>query len=96
MSFYLKLYVVPNSSEECIEFDLYRHKYKVKVREKAVDNQANLALLDFVARILNIDKNDIRILKGIKSSDKLLIITAESATEEKLKDYERRKNNKSD
>jgi uncharacterized protein YggU (UPF0235/DUF167 family) len=96
MSFYLKLYVVPNFSEEQIELDPYRHKYKVKVREKAVGSQANLALLSFVAKILNIDKKQIRILKEHKSKDKLLIITKESVTEEKLKDYERRKNNKSD
>ncbi|MEM0161345.1 MAG: DUF167 domain-containing protein [Thermoplasmata archaeon] len=96
MSFYLKLYVVPNSSEESIEFDAFRNKHKVKVREKAVDNQANIAVLEFLAKILNIDRKDIKILKGAKSREKLLIITAESVNEETLKEYERRKNNKID
>ncbi|MGC8630032.1 MAG: DUF167 domain-containing protein [Thermoplasmata archaeon] len=96
MSFYLKLHVVPNSAEESIEFDAFRNKHKIKVRERAVDNQANIAILEFLARALKIDMKDIKIVKGVKSREKLLIITAESVNEETLKDYERRKNNEVD
>jgi uncharacterized protein (TIGR00251 family) len=96
MSFYLRVYVVPNSSEESIEFDTFRKKHKVKVREIALDNQANIAVLNFLARILGIDKKDIKIVKGAKSRDKLLLIESESADEEILKEYGRRKDNKTD
>ncbi len=96
MSFYLKLYVVSNSSEESIEFDAFRNRHKIKVRERAVDNQANIAVLEFLSKILKIDRKEIKIVKGAKSREKLLIITAESVNEETLKEYERRKNNKID
>lgn len=94
MMFYLKVYVVPGSTEESIEFDRYRDRYRIRVRARAQDNQANMSLIEYVARVLNIEKQAVKIVRGAKSREKLLAIESESVTEEALKQHERRKDSK--
>lgn len=58
--------------------------YSIRIMAKAIDGKANKAIIDFLADELNIKKRDIDILKGEKSSKKIIAINIE---ENKLKEY---------
>lgn len=58
--------------------------YSIRIMAKAIDGKANKAIIDFLANELNIKKKDIEILKGEKSSKKIIAINIE---ENKLKEY---------
>ncbi|ADG71312.1 DUF167 domain-containing protein [Brachyspira murdochii] len=58
--------------------------YYVRIMAKAIDGKANKAIIEFLADELNIKKKDIDILKGEKSSKKIIAINIE---ENKLKEY---------
>jgi uncharacterized protein YggU (UPF0235/DUF167 family) len=45
--------------------------YKIKTTAPAVNNQANLAVIEILARYLNLKKNQIILQKGSKSSHKV-------------------------
>lgn len=49
-------------------------QYFIRVREKAIEGKANKAIIEYMSNILNIKKTCIRILKGEKTSRKLLDI----------------------
>ena len=48
--------------------------YSIRIMAKAIDGKANKAIIEFLADELNIKKRDIEILKGEKSSKKILAI----------------------
>ena len=58
--------------------------YSIRIMAKAIDGKANKAIIEFLADELNIKKKDINILKGEKSSKKIIAINIE---ENKLKEY---------
>ncbi|WP_157154668.1 DUF167 domain-containing protein [Brachyspira murdochii] len=58
--------------------------YSIRIMAKAIDGKANKAIIEFLADELNIKKKDIDILKGEKSSKKIIAINIE---ENKLKEY---------
>lgn len=58
--------------------------YSIRIMAKAIDGKANKAIIEFLADELNIKKKDIEILKGEKSSKKIIAINIE---ENKLKEY---------
>ena len=58
--------------------------YSIRIMAKAIDGKANKAIIDFLADELNIKKRDVEILKGEKSSKKIIAINIE---ENKLKEY---------
>ena len=69
----LKIKVVPNSKKNLIE------KYtdeivKIKINKPAVDGKANKAIIDYLSEILGVQKNNIIIVRGEKSSLKDLRI----------------------
>ncbi|MDR0676186.1 MAG: DUF167 domain-containing protein [Elusimicrobiota bacterium] len=45
---------------------------KIKIKAPAIDNKANLELINFLAKILDIPKSSIKILKGEKNKFKIL------------------------
>ncbi|WP_300753543.1 DUF167 domain-containing protein [uncultured Brachyspira sp.] len=58
--------------------------YSIRIMAKAIDGKANKAIIDFLANELNIKKRDVEILKGEKSSKKIIALNIE---ENKLKEY---------
>ena len=65
-------------------FKLENGAYSIRIMAKAIDGKANKAIIEFLADELNIKKKDIEILKGEKSSKKIIAINIE---ENKLKEY---------
>ena len=69
----IKLKIVPNSSrnELIIEDDFL----KVKVTAQPIDNKANKALVEFLAKQFKIPKSYIEIIKGNTSKEKTILIS---------------------
>ena len=55
-------------------FKLENGAYSIRIMAKAIDGKANKAIIDFLAYELNLKKSDVEILKGEKSSKKLISI----------------------
>ncbi|MEI0563239.1 DUF167 domain-containing protein [Brachyspira pulli] len=58
--------------------------YYIRIMAKAIDGKANKAIIDFLADELNIKKRDVEILKGEKSSKKIIAINIDDKS---LKEY---------
>ncbi|WP_300368271.1 DUF167 domain-containing protein [Brachyspira sp.] len=58
--------------------------YSIRIMAKAIDGKANKAIIDFLADELDIKKRDVEILKGEKSSKKIISINIDN---EKLEKY---------
>ncbi len=67
----LKVYVIPNSSNEEMYYDINKQKVVVKLKEKPVDNLANIMLVKMIKKKYGIN---VSIHKGLHSRDKILII----------------------
>ena len=48
--------------------------YHVSIKSKAVNNAANLELIDILSKYFNVSKSSVKILRGIKSKRKLIEI----------------------
>ncbi|WP_295153911.1 DUF167 domain-containing protein [uncultured Brachyspira sp.] len=70
-------------------FKLENGAYSIRIMAKAIDGKANKAIIDFLSDELDIKKRDIEILKGEKSSKKLISINTDN---EKLEKYFNNKN----
>ena len=69
----LSLRVQPGSSRTAWA-GLYADRVKLKLSAKAVDGQANEALIDFLARYLDTPKSSITITHGLTNRDKTVFI----------------------
>jgi uncharacterized protein (TIGR00251 family) len=69
----LKLRIVPNAQQDEVVGD-YGEAVKVKVAAPAVDGKANAALLEFVARKLDVHPRAISLVTGEKSRNKVIAI----------------------
>lgn len=58
--------------------------YYIRISAKAIDGKANKAIIDFLSSELNLKKKDVEILKGEKSSKKLISLNID---EDKLESY---------
>ncbi len=68
----LKIIVKPNSAKnKIVKFDNSKGAYRVEIKEKAEDNKANIEIVKFFSKLL---KKKVRILKGLKSKEKILKI----------------------
>lgn len=69
----LELHVQPGASRS--EF-AGRHGGRIKVRltARAVEGKANEALIEFLARYYGVPKHSVRIVSGLKSRDKRVVI----------------------
>ena len=65
--------VCANSKKNSIEFS--ENYIKLKISKPAVDGKANKEIINFLSDILNLPKNNIKILNGEKSSLKMLLFT---------------------
>jgi uncharacterized protein (TIGR00251 family) len=66
----LKLRVIPRSSRNSVIKQ--EDNFKVYLTRPAQDGQANEQLIDLLADYLKIKKYQIKIIKGLKSRDKLV------------------------
>ncbi|MEI0538420.1 DUF167 domain-containing protein [Brachyspira pulli] len=58
--------------------------YSIRIMAKAIDGKANKAIIDFLSDELNLKKRDVEILKGEKSSKKIIAINIDDKS---LKEY---------
>ena len=63
--------VVANSKKNSIEFS--KSYIKIKINKPALEGKANKEIINFFSEILNLPKNNIKILSGEKSSLKMLL-----------------------
>lgn len=79
----LKVRVVPNAPKsECV--GAYGDAVKIKVAGQAVDGKANAELVAFLSKFFKVRKNDVRIVCGETSRDKLVEIDGVESPSEKL------------
>ncbi len=65
-----RIIVKPNSPKnKIIKFDTAKQAYKVNIKEKAEKGKANKEIIRFFSKML---KKDIKIIKGLKSKEKIL------------------------
>jgi uncharacterized protein len=65
--------VMPNSKKlEIIKLD--EKNYKIKLDAPAIEGRANSRLVEVLSDYLNIPKSSIRIVKGLKSRNKIVKI----------------------
>ena len=67
--------VIPNAKKNNVSEE--EGKLKVHVSAPAVDDKANKALVKVLAKYFGIKKNDVRIIKGAKSREKVVEIRRE-------------------
>lgn len=68
----LRVKIIPNSSKNEIVFE--SNFLKVKITAPPVENKANKALTEFLAKKLKIAKSNISIIKGELNKEKTLLI----------------------
>lgn len=71
--FYLK--AKPNSKREGVEFDANSNTLIARIRAPAVDGKANAALIELLAKILDIPKRSITLHRGDTGPIKEFIAT---------------------
>ncbi len=70
----LKVLVQPGATINKLS-GVHAQRIRVRVQAPPVDNKANKFLCSYLARILGIRKNQIRIEKGLTSREKSLIVS---------------------
>lgn len=69
----IKVIVSPNAKKDEISgFDKWRDGLNVKIKEKPIQDRANHALIRFFADIFDLKPNEVEIVKGEKSREKML------------------------
>lgn len=76
----LEVYIQPGSSKSELA-GLHGGCIKIRIAAPPVDNAANRALIDFVARRLGIARRQVRIIAGLTSRRKILEIDGASAAQ---------------
>lgn len=70
---YLEIKVQTRSAENSME-QLKTGEYKVRVRASPVKGEANKAVIKVIADFFNIPRSSVKILRGYKTSRKLVLI----------------------
>ncbi|MFA5196847.1 MAG: DUF167 domain-containing protein [Patescibacteria group bacterium] len=66
--------VIPNSSQEKVEFIETENIYKVWTHAKAIDNEANKNVTQLLAKFFNVPKSQIELISGQKARNKIFEI----------------------
>jgi len=69
---YLKVKIIPSSSETAFKGEMADGTLKIAVAAPPEKNRANQALLIFLAKILEIDLNLLKIVSGSRARRKLI------------------------
>ncbi|AJF62465.1 MAG: hypothetical protein QT11_C0001G0316 [archaeon GW2011_AR20] len=64
--------VIPNSKKEDIVID--GEKLKIHLKAKAINNEANKSLIELLSEHYNKRKSEIKIVRGLKSRNKVVKI----------------------
>ncbi len=73
MSLYVKVKVNTDSKKEIV-VDNGANNFILSLKEKAENNMANNRVLEIVASLYGVRKDDVRIVKGHHHSGKLLLV----------------------
>lgn len=68
----VRLKIIPNSSRNELIFD--GENLKIKITAQPIENKANKALIEFLAKNLKTAKSNIQIIKGELNKEKTLLI----------------------
>ena len=68
----IEIKVIPNSKKSLVIKET--EKLKIYVRKPAIDNKANGEAIELLAAFFKVKKNNIKIIKGEKSRNKLIEI----------------------
>lgn len=77
----IKVRVVPNSKTESVQ-QTGETSYRLKIREKAIEGRANIAVVAALAEHFKVGRADVSIMHGAKSRDKVVEV-ATSTTSDK-------------
>lgn len=70
----INIAVIPNAKDsEVTKID--ENNYKVRVDAPALDGKANKRLIEILAEHFNVPKSSVKILKGLKSKNKIVEIS---------------------
>ena len=69
----IKFKVLPNSSKN--DLVLEDELIKVKLTAQPIENRANKALIEYLAKLFKVPKSSIKILKGETSKEKTLLFS---------------------
>ncbi|MFX0104773.1 MAG: DUF167 domain-containing protein [Candidatus Hodarchaeota archaeon] len=72
-NYIIRLHVKPNSKNQKVEDN--GEFLKISLNSKPTQNKANNELINLLKKKLNLSKNQIRIISGLKSSKKLVKIS---------------------
>jgi uncharacterized protein (TIGR00251 family) len=70
----LKLYIQPGASKTEI-VGLHGDSLKIKIKSPPVEGEANLELLKFLQKKLKLKKDQLELIRGEKSRNKVVLIT---------------------
>jgi len=76
----LELHVQPGAKRTEVA-GMHGTRIKIRLAAPATEGRANEALIEFLAEELGVAKRDIRILSGMKSRDKRVVIEGDTAGE---------------
>ncbi|KAI4836715.1 hypothetical protein MKS88_004518 [Plasmodium brasilianum] len=71
----INLRVKPNAKNTSIYFNSDKEVLNISIQEQPVNNQSNVAIISYFSDILNLKKRDISIVSGLKSRDKVLMVS---------------------
>lgn len=77
----IKVKIIPNSSKNDIIVE--DGIVKIKVTAQPIENKANKALIEILSKKIKIPKSNIKIVKGLTSKEKTVLINANG---EKIKE----------
>jgi uncharacterized protein YggU (UPF0235/DUF167 family) len=72
----IKIKVTPNSKVELLR-QVGPSNYVLKVKEKAIEGQANIATINALSSYFKVKKSNVLIIKGVKGRDKIIKILTE-------------------
>jgi uncharacterized protein len=73
----LCLHVVPGSSQAMFPagYNQWRNCIEIKVRSEAKENQANVEVVETIARFFQLSTHDVQVLSGQKSREKTVVLS---------------------
>ncbi|SBT42590.1 conserved protein, unknown function [Plasmodium ovale wallikeri] len=57
------------------DFGIDKEVLNINIQEQPVNNQSNVAIISYFSEILHLKKRDISIVSGLKSRDKVLMVS---------------------
>ncbi len=70
----INIVVKSNAKENKVEKGLFDNSYVIYTKEPAIDNRANISIIEIISKEFDIKKTSIRIVHGIRSKYKIVEI----------------------